>query len=185
MGEAYLGLGAKGDAAGEGIRGRGGVGLWVRGVAPGTPDPPKESGAVGKAPGRGRVARVRRVQGAGAGIYGAVGKALEAHALDTPPLRLDGVAGAVAGVVEHGRGPGVTRLAAATAAAAAASGAGGAAAASSSSELELGAEMPEPATRAAAARAAAARRLRRGVTVRHSEPAAGVATRRAARRRRW
>ena len=53
MKEAHLGVGAKGHAAGERIRGpgRGGVGLWVRGVAPGTSDPPKESGAVGKAPG--------------------------------------------------------------------------------------------------------------------------------------
>ena len=104
--ETHLGVGAKGYAAGEGIRGprRRGVGLWDRSVAPGTPDPPKESGAVGKAPGRGRVARVRRVQGAGAGINGAAGKALEAQALGTPPLRLDGVAGADAGVVEHGRG---------------------------------------------------------------------------------
>ena len=40
---------------------RGGVGLWVRGVASGRPDPPKESEAVGKATGRDRVARVRQV----------------------------------------------------------------------------------------------------------------------------
>ena len=48
--ETHLGVGAKGYAAGEGIRGagRGGVGLWVRAVAPETPGPPKESGAVGK-----------------------------------------------------------------------------------------------------------------------------------------
>ena len=39
--ETHLGVGAKGDAAGEGIRGprRGGVGLWVRSVAPGDAGP--------------------------------------------------------------------------------------------------------------------------------------------------
>ena len=54
----------------------------------------------------GGVARVRRVQGAGAGIDGAARKALEAQGLGAPPLRPYGAAGAVAGVAEHGRGPG-------------------------------------------------------------------------------
>ena len=36
------------------------------------------------------------MQGAGAGINGAAGKALEAQAVRAPPLRLDGVAGGAA-----------------------------------------------------------------------------------------
>ena len=53
-------------------------------VSPGTPARPKQPGAVGKAPGRGRVAHVRRVQGAGA----------------------EAGADVAAGVVEHGGGRG-------------------------------------------------------------------------------
>ena len=89
-------MGTKGDAAGKAIGSAGHRrGQRVRGVAPGTQDRPEESGAVGEAPRRGGLPRIGRVEGAGAGVDGTAGEALEAQALRAPPLRLHGVAGAV------------------------------------------------------------------------------------------
>ena len=104
-GRDTLGVGAKGYAAEEGIGGRGREG-WGGGSGASPRDAGHARGvtvrtcreSTGPA-GRGRVARVLRVQGAGAGIDGGAGKALEAQALGAPPLRLDGVAGAGAGVL--------------------------------------------------------------------------------------
>jgi hypothetical protein len=94
----------KGDAEGEWVRGAGG-GRGIRGVTPRTLGRPEESVAVGEAAGRRRLQVVGRVQGAGAGVNAGAWEALEALAAGAPPRGLDGVAGPVAGVVEHGRGP--------------------------------------------------------------------------------
>ncbi len=91
----------------------GGLGIW--GVTLRTRDRPEGSIAIGKAAGthageqtsRGHHdVVVERVQGAWAGVNSACGKALEALAAGAPPRSFDGVAGPVAGVVEHGEGPG-------------------------------------------------------------------------------
>ena len=92
-------VGAKRYAAGEGIRGAGRGGRGLR--SPETLDPPKASESTDA-----RQTRARSPGARGGGRDGAAGTALEAQALGAPPLRLDGVAGAVAGIVEHGRGPG-------------------------------------------------------------------------------
>ena len=105
--KAHVSMGANGYSAGEATRNRGGQaggGALGSGRRLGDAGPAQGVRSCRKAPGRGRVARGRRVQGAGAGIDRSAGKALEAQALGVPPLRLDGVAGAVAGGVEHGRG---------------------------------------------------------------------------------
>ena len=94
------------DRGGEGWGLRSGSSPGVAGPAPAVMICRKSTGARRL----GGVAHVRRMQGAGAGIDGAAGKALEAQALGVPPLGLDGVAGAVAGVV-GARGPrGLRRL---------------------------------------------------------------------------
>ena len=86
--------------------------------------------------------------------------------------------GAVAGVVKHGRGPGAPG--------ARGGHGGGPARAERGSVLPIQTgvglrghvEVSEPAARAAPMIAAAARRRRQGVTVRRSEPVAGLAPRR-------
>jgi hypothetical protein len=74
-----------------------------------TLDRPEESVAVGEAAGRGRLLRDAWMQRAWAGVHATTREALEALAAGAQPRGFGGVAGPVAGVVEHGRrtgGPG-------------------------------------------------------------------------------
>ena len=181
--KAHVSMGANGYSAGEATRNRGGQaraggGALGSGRRLGDAGPAQGVRSCRKAPGRGRVARGRRVQGAGAGIDGAAGKAREAQALGAPPLRLDGVAGAVAGVGEHGRGPPGPRSTGACC------GHGGGRRRvwgrwGCCSVLLIRTGVGRRGTRAGCpGRRREGGRRRRGVTVRHSEPAAGLATRR-------
>jgi hypothetical protein len=111
----------EGDTAGEAVRGARGVGHGVRGVTPGTPTRPEESGGLGVSAATrcGRV-RVGAVEGACAVWVGVAGRAralreaFDAKAGAAPAERFGLVRPAVAGVVVGGRlGPrrgGVRRL---------------------------------------------------------------------------